>query len=41
MIISPDKFLDRKNIPLTIDNHTIMSVPSVELLGTDLDDTTK
>ena len=42
MIINPDKFqaiiLDKKkynltNIPLTIDNQTIKSVPSVELLG--------
>ena len=41
MIINPDKFqaiiLDKKksnltNIPLTIDNQTINSVPSVELL---------
>ena len=47
MIINPEKFrniiLDRKksnlaNIPLTIDNQTIKSVPSVELLGTHLDD---
>ena len=47
MIINPDKFqaiiLDEKksnltNIPLTIDNQTIKSVPSVELLGIHLDD---
>ena len=47
MIIHPDKFqpitLDRKkpnltNIPLTIDNQTIKSVPSVELLGNHVDD---
>ena len=47
MIINPDKFqaiiLDKKksdltNIPLTIDNQTINSVPSVELLGIHLDD---
>ena len=47
MIINPDKFqaiiLDKKksnltNIPLTIDNQTIKSVPSVELLGVHLDD---
>ena len=47
MIISPDKFqaiiFDKKksnltNIPLTIDNQTIKSVPSVELLGIHLDD---
>ena len=47
MFINPDKFqaiiLDKKksnltNIPLTIDNQTIKSVPSVELLGVDLDD---
>ena len=47
MIINPDKFqaniLDKKksnftNIPLTIDNQTIKSVPSVELLGIYLDD---
>ena len=47
MIINPDKFqtiiLDKKksnltNIPLTIDNRTIKSVPSVELLGIHLDD---
>ena len=47
MIINPDKFqaiiLDKKksnltNIPLAIDNQTIKSVPSVELLGIDLDD---
>ena len=47
MIINPDKFqaiiLDKKksnltNIPLTIDNQTIKSVPSVELLGGHLDD---
>ena len=47
MIINPDKFqaitLDRKksnlaNIPLTIDNQTIKSVPSVELLENHLDD---
>ena len=46
MIISPDKFytifLDKKksnftNIPLTIDNQTIKSLPSVELLGIYLD----
>ena len=46
-IINPDKFqtiiLDKKksnltNIPLTIDNQTIKSVPSVELLGIHLDD---
>ena len=47
MIINPDKFqaiiLDKKkssltNIPLTIDNQTSKSVPSVELLGIHLDD---
>ena len=47
MIINPDKFqtiiLDKKksnlkNIPLTIDNQTIKSAPSVELLGIHLDD---
>ena len=47
MIINPDKFLaiilDKKksnltNIPLTIDNQTIKSVPLVELLGIHLDD---
>ena len=47
MIIDPDKFqaiiLDKKksnltNIPLTVDNQTIKSVPSVELLGIHLDD---
>ena len=47
MIINPDKFqviiLDKKksdltNILLTIDNQTINSVPSVELLGIHLDD---
>ena len=47
MIINPDKFqaiiLDKKksnlrNIPLTIDNQTVKLVPSVELLGIDLDD---
>ena len=47
MIINPDKFqaiiLDKKksnltNIPLTIDNQAIMSVPSAELLGIHLDD---
>ena len=47
MIIKPDKFqaiiLDKKksnftNIPLTVDNQTIKSVPSVELLGIHLDD---
>ena len=47
MIINPDKFqaiiLDKKksnltNIPLTINNQTIKSVPSVELLGIHLDD---
>ena len=47
MIINPDKFqaviLDRKksnltNTSLTIDNQTIKSVPSVELLGIHLDD---
>ena len=47
MIINPDKFqviiLDKKksnliNIPLTIDNQTMKSVPSVELLGIYLDD---
>ena len=47
MIINPDKFqamiLYRKksnfaNIPLTIDNQTIKSVPSVELLRSYLDD---
>ena len=47
MIINPDKFqaifLNKKksnltNIPLTIDNQTIKSVPSVELLGIHLDD---
>ena len=47
MIINPDKFqviiLDKKksnltNIPLTIDNQTIKSVPSAELLGIHLDD---
>ena len=47
MIINSDKFqaiiIDRKkpnltNIPLTIDNQTIKSVPSLELLGIHLDD---
>ena len=47
MIINPDEFqaiiLDKKksnptNIPLTIDNQTIKSVPSVELLRVHLDD---
>ena len=47
MIINPDKYqaiiLDKKksdltNIPLTIDNQTIKSVPSAELLGIHLDD---
>ena len=47
MIINPDKFqaiiLDKKksnltNIPLSIDNQTIESVSSVELLGIHLDD---
>ena len=47
MIINPDKFqtiiLNKKksdlaNIPWTIDNQTINSVPSVELLGIHLDD---
>ena len=47
MIINPEKFqtiiLDKKksnptNIPLTIDNQTIKSVPSVELLRIHLDD---
>ena len=47
MITNPDKFqaiiLDKKkskltNIPLTIDNQNIKSVPSVELLGVHLDD---
>ena len=47
MIINPDKFqaiiLDKNksnltNIPLTIDNQTIKSVSSVELLGIPLDD---
>ena len=47
IIINPDKFqviiLDKKksnliNIPLTIDNQTMKSVPSVELLGIYLDD---
>ena len=47
MIINPDKFqviiLDKKksnlsNIPLTIDNQTVKSVPSVELLRIHLDD---
>ena len=47
MIINPDKFqaiiLDKKklnltNIPFTVDNQTIKSVPSVELLGIHLDD---
>ena len=47
MIINPDKFqaiiLDKKksnltNVPLTIVNQTIKSVPSVELLGIRLDD---
>ena len=46
MIINPDKFqaiiLDKNksnltNIPLTIDNQTIKSVPSVEVLGIHLD----
>ena len=46
-IINPDKFqaiiLDKKksnltNIPLTVDNQTIQSVPSVKLLGIHLDD---
>ena len=47
MIFNQDKFqaiiLDKKksnltNFPLTIDNQTVKSVPSVELLGIDLDD---
>ena len=47
MIINPQKFqaiiLDKEksnlaSIPLTIDNETIKSVPSVELLGVHLDD---
>ena len=47
MIINPSKLqaiiLDKKKsnltkIPLTIDNQTIKSVPSVELLGIHLDD---
>ena len=47
MIIKLDKFqaiilvkkkYNLKNIPLTIDNETIKSVPSVELLGIHLDD---
>ena len=47
MVINPDKFqaiiLDKKksnltNISLTIDNQTIKSVASVELLGINLDD---
>ena len=47
MIINPDKFqgiiLEKKksnlkSIPLTIDDQTIKSVPSVELLGIHLDD---
>ena len=47
MIINSGKFqaiiIDRKkpnltNIPLTIDNQTIKSVPSLELLGIHLDD---
>ena len=47
MIINPDKFqaiiLDKTksnltNIPFTIDNQTIKSVPSLELLGVHLDD---
>ena len=47
MVINPDKFqaiiLDKKksnltNIPWTIDNQTVKSVPSVELLGIHLDD---
>ena len=47
MITNPDKFqtitLDKKKsnlkyIPLTIDNQTIKSVPSVQLLGIHLDD---
>ena len=47
MIINPDKFqaiiLDKKksnltNLPLTINNQTIKSVTSVELLGIHLDD---
>ena len=48
MITNPDKFhtitpdkkkSNLKNIPLTIDNQTIKSVLSVELLGIHLDDT--
>ena len=47
MIFIPEKLqaiiLDKKksnftNIPLTIDNQTIKSVPTVELLGIHLDD---
>ena len=47
MIINPDKFqtiiLDRQksnltNIPWSIDNQTVKSIPSVELLGIHLDD---
>ena len=47
MIIKLDKFqaiilvkkkYNLKNIPLTIDNETIKSIPSVELLGIHLDD---
>ena len=47
MIINPDKFQDitpdkkksnLTNIPLTIDNQTTKSVPSVELLRIHLDD---
>ena len=47
MIINLDKFQaiilvkkksNLKNIPLTIDNQTIKSAPSVELLGIHLDD---
>ena len=47
MIVNPDKYqaniIDRKkfnltNVLLTIDNQTIKSVPSVELLGIYLDD---
>ena len=47
MIFNPEKFqaiiLDKRksnltNIPLTIDNQTIKSVSSVELLGIPLDD---
>ena len=47
MIINPDKFqaifLDRKksnfgNIPLTLDNQTIKSFPSADLLGINLND---